>query len=180
MVSADLLFTLDASLPFEFDVDASGSTNDKIVLSNRDPKIFTTVVSLDGATLRINPFGPVSDGDTFDLIDADKIQGSPLIVSTDPSQNWLFNGETGEVTLSGQASPLLKASDANQDLEFNQGDLVKVLGANTYLTGAPATWGTGDWDAALTPAGPGRQGGPNPGDGRFDPNDIVNRQLPFC
>ena len=173
VISADLLFSFDSSIPHEFDVDASGGNSDKIVINNRDPNVFTTVANVDGATLRINPLGPVSDGDSFDLIDADRIDGMPTILSTDPSQNWVFNSATGEVTLSGQAGVLLKAGDANQDLQFNQGDLVQVLGANTYLTGADATWGTGDWDAALTPAGPGTQGNPNPGDGRFNPNDIV-------
>jgi hypothetical protein len=42
----------------------------------------------------------------------------------------------------------LQAGDADQDYDFDQLDLVKVLTAAKYLTGQPATWGEGDWDGA--------------------------------
>ena len=63
----------------------------------------------------------------------------------------------------------LQAGDADQDLDFDQLDLVKVLSANTYLTGNPATWGGGDWNGA--PGG--SQGSPPAGDGLFDQADII-------
>lgn len=65
--------------------------------------------------------------------------------------------------------PQLQAGDANQDLVFDQLDIVQVSQANQYLTGQPATWGEGDWDAA--PGG--RPGLPPAGDGRFDQKDVV-------
>ncbi len=55
--------------------------------------------------------------------------------------------------------PALQAGDADQDLENDQLDLVKVQIASKYLTGQPATWGEGDWNGA--PGG--RQGSPPAG-----------------
>jgi hypothetical protein len=64
---------------------------------------------------------------------------------------------------------LLKAGDADQDLDFDQLDLVKVQVGGKYLTGQAATWGQGDWNGA-----PGGQpGSPPPGDNRFDQLDII-------
>ena len=51
--------------------------------------------------------------------------------------------------------PALQAGDADQDLDFDQLDLVKVQIASKYLSGQPATWGEGDWNAALQEASPG-------------------------
>ena len=44
--------------------------------------------------------------------------------------------------------PPLQPGDADQDLEFDQHDLIKVLQAAKYLTGQAATWGEGDFDGA--------------------------------
>ena len=63
----------------------------------------------------------------------------------------------------------LKPGDANQDLQFDQLDLVQVLQRAKYLTGLTATWGDGDWDGA--PGG--TQGSPPSGDGVFNQLDIV-------
>lgn len=42
------------------------------------------------------------------------------------------------------AAPLLQAGDADQDLDFDQLDLVRVQIAAKYLSGRSATWGDGD------------------------------------
>ena len=63
----------------------------------------------------------------------------------------------------------LLAGDADQDLDFDQLDLVQVQVAAKYLSGQPATWGEGDWDGA--PGG--SQGSPPPGNGFFDQLDII-------
>ena len=63
----------------------------------------------------------------------------------------------------------LQAGDADQDLDFDQLDLVKVQIAAKYLTGQAATWGEGDWNGA--PGG--SPGSPPPGNGLFDQLDIV-------
>jgi hypothetical protein len=55
------------------------------------------------------------------------------------------------------------------DFDFDTLDLVQVQVANKYLSGETATWGEGDWNGA-----PGGQpGNPPPGDGVFDPLDII-------
>jgi hypothetical protein len=69
--------------------------------------------------------------------------------------------------------PELQAGDADQDLDFDQLDLVKVQIGGKYLTGQPATWGEGDWNAA--PGG--SQGNPPQGDGFFNQLDIIAAQL---
>jgi hypothetical protein len=67
---------------------------------------------------------------------------------------------------SGCISPLfptfvpVRAGDADEDLDFDQFDLVQILAAAKYRTGRPATWGEGDWT----------------GDGVFDQFDIVAAQ----
>ena len=68
----------------------------------------------------------------------------------------------------------LQAGDVDQDLKFDQVDLVEVLLANRYLSGLPATWGEGDWDGA--PGG--APGNPPPGNGLFDQLDIVAALAP--
>ena len=63
----------------------------------------------------------------------------------------------------------LQAGDADQDLDFDQLDIVKVSVAAKYLSGDAATWGDGDWDGA--PGG--SPGSPPAGNGFFDQGDIV-------
>ena len=65
--------------------------------------------------------------------------------------------------------PPLQAGDADQDLDFDQLDLVRVQIAGKYLSGELATWGEGDWNGA--PGG--LQGSPPAGDGLFNQLDIV-------
>lgn len=85
----------------------------------------------------------------------------------------------GRIALSGNiiigpVGPTLRAGDADQDLDFDQLDLVRVQIAAKYLTGETATWGQGDWNGA--PGG--HRGDPPPGDGRFDQLDIVAALAP--
>ena len=68
--------------------------------------------------------------------------------------------------------PVLQAGDANQDLRFDQRDIVQVLAAAKYLSQQPATWGEGDWNGA--PGG--SPGSPPAGDGFFDQFDIIAAQ----
>ena len=66
----------------------------------------------------------------------------------------------------------LQPGDADQDLDFDQSDIVRVQQANKYLSGNAATWGDGDWDG-----GPGgSQGAPPAGNGIFDQFDIIAAQ----
>ena len=68
-----------------------------------------------------------------------------------------------------QTLTTLMAGDADQDLDFDQLDLVRVQVTGKYLTGGQATWGDGDWNGA--PGG--SPGNPPEGDGLFDQFDII-------
>ena len=74
-------------------------------------------------------------------------------------------------TLNELVKPL-QAGDADQDLDFDQFDLVQVQIAARYLTGQAATWGEGDWNGA--PGG--EPGSPPAGDGLFNQFDIIAAQ----
>ena len=81
-------------------------------------------------------------------------------------------GQPTTFTLYGTAiggGTVLQAGDADQDLDFDQLDLVQVQIAAKYLTGTPATWGEGDWNGA--PGG--APGNPPPGNSLFDQIDII-------
>ena len=77
--------------------------------------------------------------------------------------------ESGSAYVFDVADSQLMAGDANQDLAFDQLDIVSVSQAGKYLTGQPATWSQGDWNGA--PGG--SPGSPPAGDGVFDQRDIV-------
>ena len=66
----------------------------------------------------------------------------------------------------------LQAGDADQDLDFDQFDLIQVQQAAKYLSGETATWGQGDWNGA--PGG--SPGNPPTGNGLFDQFDIIAAQ----
>ena len=71
--------------------------------------------------------------------------------------------------VNGFTSTPLRAGDANQDLQFDELDLIKVQIAGRYGSGEPATWGQGDWNGTST----GHVGQPAPGDGVFDQRDLI-------
>lgn len=62
----------------------------------------------------------------------------------------------------------LQPGDANVDGRFDEADIVQVLKAATYKTGAETTWGSGDWSGA--PGGDSNN--PPLGDGVFDQADV--------
>ena len=89
---------------------------------------------------------------------------SDFVFQYDEVRDWT------DITVSLPTPPLF-AGDADQDQDFDQLDILRVLQAGKYLTGLPATWGEGDWDGAPTPDG--IPGNPPPGNGLFDQQDIV-------
>lgn len=102
------------------------------------------------------------------------LDGWPGFVEQDVDA-WMQNtgGFVGfwNYTVVAEVSPrfALQAGDADQDLDFDQFDLLLVQQAGKYLTGLPAAWDQGDWDNA--PGG--SPGMPPPGDGVFDQKDII-------
>jgi hypothetical protein len=94
--------------------------------------------------------------------------------ATDTTGDYAWGGNVFQFTFSSEKpeGPPLQAGDADQDLDFDQLDLVRVQVAAKYLTGQPATWGQGDWNGA--PGG--NPGSPPSGDGLFNQRDIVAAQ----
>jgi hypothetical protein len=118
-------------------------------------------------TYDVNVSLPVSGVDTF------VVENVPLYGSIDVDVSMAGKVEAKDrFSLSIPAKPILLAGDANQDLSFDQLDLVKVSVAAKFLSGGPATWGEGDWDGA--PGG--SPGNPPQGDGVFDQFDIIAAQ----
>ena len=105
------------------------------------------------------------------LLDVDLPEGSLLRVRwmadlEAETRGWVFGLDN--VSLGMFAETLmtsLLAGDADQDMDFDQLDLVQVQVAAKYLTGQAATWGEGDWDGA--PGG--TPGNPPAGDGLLKP-----------
>ncbi len=157
--------TLPASIggsPFDADQDG--------VLEENEP--FNLGVNLAGDLLTVK----INGEDLFDV---------ELLLSAPPSEISMAGLYKNRFTSAGGLDPAqprfdnlvirenvgagLQAGDADQDLDFDQLDLVRIQIAGKYLTGQPATWGEGDWNGA-----PGGQpGNPPPGDGQFNQTDII-------
>ena len=74
-----------------------------------------------------------------------------------------------ELPASNAETPQVLPGDADQDLDFDQLDLVQVQVAAKYLSGAAATWGEGDWNGSSE----GSPGNPPIGNGLFDQRDVI-------
>ena len=114
----------------------------------------------------------------LDLARGIGIGDHPLDIIDEPFDGLLYEprvalGVLGpDEWLYGSGGPTrLMPGDADQDLDFDQLDLVQVQVAAKYLTGQSATWGEGDWNGA--PAPNGVPGSPPAGDGVFDQLDII-------
>ena len=103
---------------------------------------------------------------------------SVMLEPLSPGQHVIHQGGRGEnwndtfvfnITSVADSPTRLQAGDADQDLDFDQLDLVQVQIAGKYLTGQAANWGEGDWDGA--PGG--SPGEPPVGNGFFDQLDVV-------
>lgn len=115
----------------------------------------------------------IDDPDAFDffVMGQNFTEGNPEDSLPDFADQVLGDFFTYDLTTT--SSPL-QAGDANQDLRFDQLDVVMVQIAAKYLTGQAATWGEGDWNGA-----PGGSVGNAPaGDGRFNQSDIVAALAP--
>lgn len=97
---------------------------------------------------------------------ANLVSGDGRIVA---GEGTLYPSPVAELWVAVLPSDALQAGDADQDLDFDQLDLVRVLQSAKYLTGEAATWGEGDWNGA--PGG--NRGEPPAGDGLFNQLDIV-------
>jgi hypothetical protein len=121
-----------------------------------DSAAFTSII-LPGPPCTFNPLEPL----TQCLRSLRGINSQGTIVGYFDNNDALFHGFVG--------TPMLRAGDADQNLVFDQRDLIQALARGKYLTGLRATWGEGDWNRA--PGG--RPGAPPVGDRLFDQFDII-------
>ena len=127
--------------------------------------IDTITVDFDQDEPDTNTVGAIiSEGDTIDF--------ALSSLGTDDTFADGWDGSTWhmEIVQTGAGAPALQAGDSDQDLDFDQIDLVQVQIAGKYLSGDAATWGEGDWNGA--PGG--SQGNPPAGNGLFDQLDIIS------
>ncbi|MCA9151098.1 MAG: hypothetical protein KDA92_17425 [Planctomycetales bacterium] len=176
LLSGEKVAELSDSRPFAFELNGDNDTSDVIAMANSDPNVYKTVLDVDGVTFLLNTIGNVANGDSFQIIDADMILGTPILMSGDPNQQWVFDPLTGRVTLGSDPFAAIDAitdidariayvhdvaktwmGDSNLDGEFNSSDLVAVFTVGKYETGEAATWASGDWS----------------GDGVFNSSDFV-------
>ena len=126
LLSADLVASITTTRPIEFDVNGDTDMADQLVVENPDPNVYTTILDIDGATFQIAAIGALADGDTFDIIEADQILGTPIITSLNPAQTWSFVASTGQIRLGGillgdyNGNSLLDAEDLDlQAIQMN-------------------------------------------------------------
>ncbi|MCP4194550.1 MAG: PEP-CTERM sorting domain-containing protein [Planctomycetaceae bacterium] len=162
LISADLNASVSAVRPMQFDVNGDTGEADQLVLPNPDPEVFSTTLDVSAdLTFQIKSAGTVTSGEAFTIIDADQIVGTPTITSVDPTQNWVFDGETGRVCLDicpatglkgdYNGNGLLDAEDldlnatvgiANQDLAYdlNADGLVNSADRKIWVNDLKNTW----------------------------------------
>ncbi len=119
LISADLVGRPTAgALGLEFEIDGDSDTADRLIMNNPDPAVFTTVLDVEGLEFHLVTSGALQPGDSFQILDANQISGSPLIIPGDPGQTWIFNPATGRVTF-GAALP----GDYNRDGAVDVADI---------------------------------------------------------
>ena len=100
---------------WEIDVDPADGSSDAFALENPDADVFTTVLNVDGVEFHINALGEVSDGDTFQILLADTIMGTPVIAT----DGWSFVPATGSVVFGSACDPNSMGDlDGNGTVEF--------------------------------------------------------------
>jgi len=85
---------------WEFEINTADGTSDAFVLDNPDADAFTTTLDVDGAEFILNVDGDVAEGDSFQIVVADNITGTPTI----SPEGWNFDPATGSVVFGELAS----------------------------------------------------------------------------
>lgn len=115
LVSGDFV----ASLPnvaggWEIDVNPADGTSDSFGLDNPDADIYTTILNVDGVEFHINALGDVSEGTSFQILQADTIAGTPTIAT----DGWSFDPATGSVVFGAVVGGIQGDLDGNGTVEF--------------------------------------------------------------
>jgi hypothetical protein len=103
---------------FEFDLNGDTNMSDMLVVTNSDPNIFTTKLDVNGITFILNGIGNLQPGESFQIVNANMVSGTPVIVAGVAGQTWTYNPATGRVTFG--AGPL---GDYNNNGSLDAGDL---------------------------------------------------------
>ena len=131
LLSADLTASLTSGETYRFDINGDTNEFDQVVVDNPDPAVYTSMLDVQGTTFQIKSVGTVASGTAFQIIDANVIVGTPTIISSDPSQTWVFDTATGQVCLDSCSGALL--GDFNGDGAVSVADLdVMKLGDAAY------------------------------------------------
>ncbi len=94
LLSADISGTVPSSNSgWEFEINAADGTSDAFVLDNPDADVFTTTLDVEGAEFFLNVEGDVAEGDSFQIVVADTVTGTPTI----SPEGWNFDAATGSV-----------------------------------------------------------------------------------
>ena len=114
------------------------------------------VVSLASATLTTN------DNITYQLGNLSSLTGASGIytLALNPANSGIHDLAANNLVVGDQDRWVNGAGDTNEDREFNQFDIIKMLQGGKYLTGLAATWMEGDFD----------------GNGVFNQHDIILTQ----
>ena len=126
LVSADLSAEVGSTRVWQFDVNGDTDTADQFVVDNPDPEVLTSILNIDGVTIEVKATGAVANGDSFKIIDADQIVGTPIITSTDPAQNWVFDATSGLVCLGSCAGGVAGDFNGNGMRDAEDIDLLSV------------------------------------------------------
>lgn len=119
LLSSDITASIPASTSgWEFEINAADETADAFVLANPNADVFTTTLDVDGAEFVLSVEGEVADGDSFQIVVADNITGTPSI----SPEGWNFDPSTGSVVF-GEVSlcdpNTLGDIDGNGDVGFS-------------------------------------------------------------
>ena len=88
------------------------------------------------------------------------VSGNPGMwdaIAIDPRRSDIGDGHDDVTEIDAVVAYLFRPGDADEDWDFDQFDIVKILTGAKYLSGQPATWGEGDFNE----------------DGVFDALDII-------
>ena len=165
-VSSDGLFMFFSdSFAEPFRPDGPGGPDIWVAMRQSTDEPFRDVVNLNSFSL-----GSEINSEFFEngpLISHDWPEpGSLLYFSAPPTPDGSGDLDIFQATW---VTEFLLPGDADQDLDFDQADLVRASQSAKYLTGESATWGEGDWNGA--PGG--SPGNPPVGDETFDQLDIL-------
>ena len=109
---------------WEIDVNPADGTADTFALENPDDSTYTTILNVDGIEFHINALGDVSEGDAFQFLVADQIEGTPVIAT----EGWMFDPATGSVVFGSGGGGGCSQGDLDGSGEVDFADFLVLSG----------------------------------------------------